>query len=97
MNVEFDWSMLEKVGIAGICLALIYFGFQAFKLVLTQWQNSTDAVNKNTQAFVDLSNFFKKANEREEAFQKEIMKELRDGVDVAKDTNERVKDIQRKL
>lgn len=101
MNVDINWDMavvvLEKVGIAGICLAVIFFGYQLFKLFLAQWQNSTDAVNKNTEAFLELSNFFKKANEREEAFQKQIMEQVEDGVSVAKDTNKRVRDIQNRI
>src|SRR4051812_32459383 len=104
MELGFDLSMLEKLGITGVvALALIVVifgiksGLQLFQLFMEQWKNSTDAVNKNTDAFMELSNFFKRANEKEEQFQKDIMAELRDGVRVARDTNERVKDIQHSL
>lgn len=78
MPVEFDWSIIEKAGIGGVCLAIIFFGFQAFKIVISQWQNSTDAVNKNTDAFMELSKVFERSHEREVEFQAYTKEKLQD-------------------
>lgn len=104
MDVQFDWSMLDKVGIAGIALAVIYFGFQVVKLVLQQWENSTAAQNsstaaldKNTEAFERLSDVFAKQAEREVEFQERTWRMLKDGAAVANDTNRIVHEINRKI
>ncbi len=88
---------LEKIGIAGLAVSAIIVLYKVFVLFMEQWRNSTDAVNKNTSAFDALSQVFKESSERERMFQKEIMDTLRNGVDVAKDTNERVRELQRRI
>lgn len=90
MAIEFDWAILEKIGIAGVCAVFVYFGFQALSLILVQWSNSTDAVNKNTEAFQELSKVFEKSFEREIVFQEEMRERM-------KDTQEKVTDIHRKI
>lgn len=91
-----DWTVvLEKSGIGGALILLIYFGFQGFKLMINQWKSSTEAVNKNTKAFVQLSHVFEKSSQREIEFQKEIMKLLNEGQYTIKDTHKKVEDIQK--
>jgi hypothetical protein len=98
MTIDFEWFKLAKdLGGIGIAIAVIYFGYQAFRLVMTQWANSTDSLNKNTDAFNSLSDVFAKQAEREIEFQKEIMETLRKGVDTAKDTNDKVSEIHKKI
>jgi predicted PurR-regulated permease PerM len=90
MDINFDWTILEKVGIAGICLAVIIVGYKVFTVFIQQWQNSTDAVNKNTSAFTELSKVFERANEREIEWQDKAM-------DLLKETNKKVKDIHERV
>lgn len=97
MNVEFDWSVLNKVGISGICLAIIYFGFQAFRIIIAQWQNSTDAVNKNTNAFMELSKVFERSHEREVEFQAYTKEKLEASEEREKKTLKKVTEIHEKL
>lgn len=90
MDVNFDWSAIEKAGGIGIAIAVIFVGYKLFQLFIQQWQNSTDAVNNNTTAFQELSKVFEKANEREIEWQEKAM-------DIMKDTNKKVKDIHDKV
>lgn len=83
-------AILEKIGIAGICVLVMLFGYRMFVIFMTQWKNSTDAVNNNTTAFMELSKVFEKANEREIEWQKTAM-------EVMKDTNKKVSDIHNKV
>lgn len=88
---------LGKVGIGGICILLIIVGYKLFQLFLEQWKNSTDAVNKNTTAFMNLTTVFKESSERDERWQRQVMETLQDGVSTGQDTNRRVRDIQSKI
>jgi hypothetical protein len=91
MNIELDWTtILEKIGIAGICFAVIVVGFKLFTIFIDQWKNSTDAVNKNTEAFTELSNVFKQSSQREIEWQEKAMH-------LMKDTNKKVKDIHDRI
>lgn len=90
MEVDFNWEAIEKAGVFGICVVLIIVGYHAFKLILNQWQNSTDAVNKNTEAFTELKNVFERSHEREQAFQEEMRERV-------KDTQRKVRDIHEKV
>lgn len=104
MEAQFDWSVLEKVGIGGVAAMIIYFGFQVVKLVLKQWENSTAAQNsstaaldKNTEAFERLSDVFAKQAEREVEYQERTLRMLKDGATVAAETNRIVHEINRKI
>lgn len=90
MDLNFDWDALSKVGIGGICIVVIFVGYKIFLFFFEQWKNSTDAINKNTAAFVKLTTVFEESSERDAQWQKEISV-------VLKDTNDRVRDIQQKV
>lgn len=92
-----DWTALEKVGIAGICLAVIIFGFRVFSIVIEQWGKSTDAVDKNTKAFEKLADVFEKQAERELEFQERMHALLKHNVATAEETARDVKDAKRVL
>lgn len=97
MPMEFDWSVIEKGGIAVISVTVIYFGYHVFRLVVEQWKNSTDAVNKNTEAFLELSKVFERSHEREVEFQKEALEILRESHKLNRDTNIKVREIHDKI
>lgn len=86
---------LEKGGILVVAVVSLIVFYKVFTLFMEQWKNSTDAVNKNTTAFDNLSKVFEQSSQREMLFQQEVMQKLNHGVDVAKDTNERVRELQR--
>lgn len=96
--MEIDWgTMMEKGGIGAVAIAILWFGFQGLKLVLEQWKNSNDSLNKNTAAFTKLSNVFEKQAAREEEFQREITLLLKTGIATSEDTNKKVTEIHQKL
>ncbi len=97
MTFPFDPVILEKIGIAGICFAVIFFGFKIFKLVLNQWQSSTEALNRNTDAFKQHTELFAKQAEREVEFQKDVIHKLDVGQTIMHDTNKKVTEIHRKI
>jgi len=97
VSVGFDLSLLEKISIGGVCFAIIYFGFQVFKIFVTQWQNSTDAVNKNTNAFNELSKVFERAHEREAEFQAYAKEKLEASEQREKTTLKKVIEIHEHL
>lgn len=76
---------LEKAGIAGICIAVLIVGYKVFQLFIGQWKNSTDAqnisteaLNRNTQSFEQLSAVFERQHEREIQFQQEVRTTMHD-------------------
>lgn len=91
--IEFDWGALKGVGVGGICIAIIYFGFQMFKIFIEQWKNSTDAVNKNTEAFAELSKVFERSHERELEFQDYAKEKLQASEEREKKTLKKVIEI----
>lgn len=90
MDINFDWNAIKEAGVIGICIVLLIVGFKLFNIFIQQWQNSSDAINKNTSAFQELSKVFERANEREIEWQDKAM-------DIMKDTHKKVKDIHDKV
>lgn len=91
MNIlSFNWATLDKVGTVGVCVVILIVGYKIFQVFIDQWKNSTEAVNKNTSAFTELSRVFERANEREIDWQERAM-------DIMKETNKKVKDIHDKV
>jgi len=90
MDINFDWNAIEKAGVVGICVVILIIGFKVFQIFIQQWQNSTEAVNKNTTAFQELSKVFERANEREIEWQDKAM-------NIMKDTQKKVSDIHDKI
>jgi Bacterial nucleoid DNA-binding protein len=39
-----DLSVFEKMGIAGVAVAILFFGYKSLQLFITQWKASTDAL-----------------------------------------------------
>jgi ABC-type transport system involved in Fe-S cluster assembly fused permease/ATPase subunit len=103
--IELDWGKIfETSAIAAICIAIIWFGYKVFVIIVSQWRNSTDAqmqsvdaVNKNTKAFEKLSEVFERQNAREIEFQEKTFSLLKSGVVIAEDTNKKVSEIHRKI
>lgn len=96
--MEIDWgNVIEKGGIAGVSIAILYFGYQFFKLFISQWKNSTDSLNKNTAAFTKLSTVFEKQAARDEVFQREITTLLKEGIATSEDTNKKVTELHVKV
>jgi hypothetical protein len=93
-----DWKIItETVSIGGLSVVAIYLIFKMVVLFMEQWQNSTEAVNKNTGAFTQLSEVLERSNQREMEFQERALAVLQANNELAKDTNEKVSDIQRKI
>jgi hypothetical protein len=86
----FTPEALEKAGIALVSLGALFVIFKFGMVFIQQWQNSTDAVNKNTAAFQELSKVFERANEREKEWQDEAL-------GIMKSTHSKVKDIHEKV
>lgn len=115
ITVSFDWTILKDVGMGGLAIvALLMLNKivttvleqrkEEGERVLTQWQASTDAINKNTEAFNNHSHVFERASERELEFQRSMeesqkimLQKITEGVDTAEDTNRRVRDLQKHL
>jgi hypothetical protein len=85
-----NWGSVDKIGGIGLAVIILFVGYKMFQLFISQWKNSTEAVNNNTTAFQELSRVFERANEREIEWQKEAM-------EIMKDTNKKVKDIHDKV
>ena len=88
--MHMDWSILEKVGIAGVALGGFWIMYKIFVLVMNQWNASTEALNRNTKGYEQLSKVFEIAHERDLEFQKEVMH-------LAKDTNRKVAELHNEL
>lgn len=69
---------LDKVGIAGVAIAILWFGFKVFQIFVQQWKQSTDAVNRNSKSFEKLSVVFEKQSAREEKFQENVLATIGD-------------------
>lgn len=95
MNIGFD--VIEKIGVGGLAVLILIVGFNMFKLFMEQWKNSTEAVNKNTAAFEELAGVFERVSERDARWQREVSDKLENGVNIAQDTNRRVREIQLKV
>lgn len=93
-----DWkTIMETASVAGVCFAALYFGFKLIVLFFAQWKDSTEAVNKNTGAFTQLSEVLERSNQREMQFQNRAIELLEANNTLAKDTNAKVIDIHRKI
>lgn len=90
MEIGFDWTAIKEAGVIGLSVVLIIVGFQAFKIIVAQWKSSTDAVNKNTEAFTELSRVFERSHERELEFHAEMRERV-------KDTQKKVREIHDKI
>lgn len=73
-----DWAVIKEMGGLGIAVVAFIFVWNVFKVVTSQWKASTEAVNKNTEAFNELSKVFKKSHERELEFQAEILETMKE-------------------
>ena len=85
-----DWAILEKVGIAGVAVAGFWVMYQVFIMFMKQWGASTEALNRNSDAYKELSKVFENAHERDLEFQKDM-------VGLSKDTNQKVSELHREL
>jgi type II secretory pathway pseudopilin PulG len=83
-------EVLEKAGIAIVAIVALIIFAKLGGVFIQQWQNSTDAVNKNTSAFQELSKVFERANEREKEWQDEAL-------GIMKSTHKKVTDIHDKV
>lgn len=93
-----DWKIItETVSIGGLGVVAIYLIFKMVVLFMEQWHYSTDAVNKNTGAFTQLSEVLERTNQREMEFQERALEVLQANNELAKDTNRKVSDIQRRI
>lgn len=94
--VEINWAQLvEAGGIGAICFAVIYFGHKIFLTFIEQWKNSTDAVNKNTEAFTGLSTVLQQSHQRELEFQEHVKVKLEASEAREKETLEKVIEIHK--
>lgn len=84
--MQFDWSILKEVGLGGVALALIFFGYKVIMFLLEQWRASTEALNRNTDGYTKLSEVFEKSHEREMEFQEKML-------ELTKDTNKKVSEL----
>lgn len=85
-----DWSVLEKVGIAGVAVVAIWVMYKVFTLFMNQWGNSTDALNRNTEGYRHLARILETSHERDIEFQKELLT-------LSKDTNRKVDELHTEL
>lgn len=88
--MNFDWTIVEKIGMGGIAFLLIFFGNKILMFLLHQWKASTDALNRNTEGYKQLSKIFEQTSEREIKFQQESLL-------LMKDTNSKVDELHRKI
>ena len=85
-----DWSVLEKIGIAGVAVVGFWIMYQVFILFMKQWGASTEALNRNSESYEQLSRVFGQAHERELEFHREMMH-------VSNDTNRKVTELHREF
>lgn len=95
-----DLSGIEKVGIAGIAVAILWFGLQVLKLFAEQWKNSnesqdrgTEALNRNTASFERLTSVFEKASERDVEFQRNMIQMMTTAASIQESTHRKVSEI----
>jgi hypothetical protein len=92
-----NWDIVKDIGGIGIAFGLLFYGFKFFEMLIAQWRNSNDTVNKNTDAFLQLSVVFERAHQRELEFQEESLALLKANNKLAVDTNAKVKEIHEKV
>lgn len=88
--MELDWAILETIGLGGIAIALIYFGYKIIIFLMERWRESTEALERNTQAYTQLSQVFQQSHEREMEFQKKLIL-------LSEDTNKKVSEIHKNV
>lgn len=86
-------SGLDKIGIAGVAVAILWFGFKALQLFAQQGRQSNDAVNRNTKSFEKLAVVLEKQSAREEKFQENVIGMLRDGHAIHLSTHQKVSEL----
>lgn len=97
IQTSFNWTALEQVGIAGVALGAIYFGYKIVSLFIEQWRVSTEAINRNTESFEKLTEIVDRASKREQDFQKEASGLLYEILDISRDTGRTTRKIYDKF
>lgn len=102
--VEFDWSVVEKVGIGGLGVVALFVIFRLTLLFIQQWNESTKALNRNSDAYNKLAEIFENSSNQQKQFQKEQMEFQRQQMEfqkemllLTKDTNTKVTALHDKL
>ena len=92
--VEINWAQLvETGGIGAICIGVLIVGYNVIRIVIEQWKNSTEAVNKNTEAFTGLSTVLQQSHQREIEFQELVKEKLEASEAREKETLKKVIEI----
>lgn len=87
MPVNMDYTIIEKIGIAGVAFVAIYFGYKMMEIFIAQWKVSTEAINRNTESFEKLTEVVDRAAKREQEFQREATELLYEIRDLTRETN----------
>ena len=83
-DVMFDWAKIGELGIGVVALIVLY---KVITLFVDMWSKSTDAINRNTEGFQQLSNTLARSHEREVEFQKEAIRMLKENSDLHAETH----------
>lgn len=84
---EILFGKLAELGLGVVALVILYL---IVKMFVEMWGRSTDAINRNTNGFEQLSEVLAKSHERDIQFQKDAMKLMRD-------THDKVDEIHVKI
>lgn len=95
------WSKLGDYGIGIVALVIVYLLVRLFiemwKMSIESQNKSTDAINRNTSGFTQLSNVLATQSERDRLFQVEALELLKETNKQTKQTHKKVIDIHGKL
>lgn len=103
--VSVNWAKLSEAGIGVVAIVafvvltsfLVKGFFKVWNRSIDTQEKSNEAITKNTDAYNKLSTVFEKSHEREIEFQREALELLKSNNTIARDTHDKVKDIQEKL
>lgn len=88
--IGINWAtVLQSIGIGGVFVVAIWFGFKGFVIMTDKLSENTQVVAQNTQAFMSLSRVMEQASAREMAFQQDMMR-------LSEDTNRKVTELHDK-
>src|SRR5690606_20558054 len=79
-------EIIEKIGLGGITLVILIGAYRIFILFLDRWQESTEALNRNSDAYQQLSQVFEESLKHEIEFREKQMSFQREMTTLTKQT-----------
>lgn len=90
-------EIIEKIGLGGITLVILIGAYQIFIMFLDRWQESTEALNRNSDAYQQLSQVFEESLKHEMEFREKQMSFQREMTTLTKQTYDKVSEIHEEV